>query len=100
MTPKLWAFAAAFLALWLLAGGVVAWSIYALQTGHTTTSQFISEVQPAWIMALGVGAGGIVAFVAAHWWAPSGRLRWALLGIVLGVVAGSVAGAIWWPISR
>ena len=100
MTKKLWAFAAVFLVLWLLAGGVVGWSIYALQTGRMTTSQFVSEVGPGWIVVAGIVAGAIVTFVASHWWFPARRLRWALLGIVIGAVVGSAVGAIWWPISR
>jgi hypothetical protein len=100
VTPKLWFLAAIFYPLWLLAGAVVTWSIYALKTEQTTTSQIVSEAGPLWAAFAGLVAGFVVNLVAAHWWVGVGHLRYAMLGMIAGLLVGGAAGGLWWPVTR
>ena len=100
MTLKHYILAAIFYPLWLLAGGVATWSIYALTTGRMTTSQFMASLSPTWVMISGVIAGTVVAFVAGHWWYGEGHLRFFAPGLLIGLAMGAIAGAIVWPVTR
>ena len=70
MTLFLWLLTALGFLLWSLAGAAMGWSIWALSHGWMTTSQFMSQLPPVWVFAVGISVGLVVGFVAGHWWWP------------------------------
>ena len=68
MTPFQWALTIVGIVAWLAAGLAIAWSIYALATNHTTTSQFLSGLPTPLVALTSLVLGLIVGFVCGHWW--------------------------------